>query len=54
MEIQVVADKHGNVVHLVKEIVVCKDVTRILEESPSPIMTEELREMGEVAVKANF
>ncbi|NLP26930.1 MAG: acetyl-CoA carboxylase biotin carboxylase subunit [Clostridiales bacterium] len=54
VEIQVVADKHGNVVHLgERDCSMQRRNQKVLEESPSPIMTEELREkMGEAAVKA--
>ena len=54
VEIQIVADKHGNVVHLgERDCSMQRRNQKVLEESPSPIMTEELRKkMGEAAVKA--
>jgi acetyl-CoA carboxylase biotin carboxylase subunit len=43
----------GKACHLLKEIVLYKDVTKKLtEETPSPFMTDELRlAMGDAAVK---
>ena len=54
VEIQIVADEHGNVVHLgERECSVQRRHQKMLEESPSPALTEKLREkMGKVAVEA--
>lgn len=45
VEIQLLADNHGNVVHLgERECSLQRHNQKVLEESPSPIMTPELRE----------
>lgn len=53
IEFQILADTHGNTVHLFeRECSVQRRYQKIIEESPSPFMTEELRrEMGEAAVQ---
>ncbi|KPK71437.1 hypothetical protein AMJ87_07225 [candidate division WOR_3 bacterium SM23_60] len=54
IEFQILADNHGNVVHLFeRECSIQRRHQKLIEESPSAIMTEELRqEMGAAAVKA--
>lgn len=54
IEFQILGDSHGNVVYLgERDCSMQRRNQKVLEEAPSPIMTEELRrEMGEVAVKA--
>jgi pyruvate carboxylase subunit A len=54
VEIQVIGDQHGNVVHLgERECSIQRRHQKILEESPSPAVTPEIRRrMGEAAVAA--
>lgn len=54
IEVQIMADKFGNVLHLgERDCSMQRRNQKVLEESPSPIMTEKLRKkMGEAAVKA--
>src|SRR5690554_6353587 len=53
IEIQVIADTHGNVVHFFRRV--CRSQRRhqkVVEEAPSAVLTPEIRKaMGEAAVK---
>ncbi|WP_430814908.1 acetyl-CoA carboxylase biotin carboxylase subunit [Carboxylicivirga sp. RSCT41] len=54
IEFQIMADKHGNYVHLFeRECSVQRRHQKVVEETPSPLMTPELRhKMGEQAIAA--
>ncbi len=54
IEIQIAGDKYGRVAHLSeRECSVQRRHQKLIEETPSPFITEELREkMGQAAVKA--
>ena len=54
IEIQIVGDKYGNVSHLSeRDCSIQRRHQKLIEETPSPFVTEELRKkMGETSVKA--
>jgi acetyl-CoA carboxylase biotin carboxylase subunit len=54
IEFQILADRYGNIVHLgERECTIQRRYQKLLEESPSPSLTEKLRErMGDAAVTA--
>ena len=54
IEFQIMADEHGNTIHVAdRECSIQRRHQKLIEESPSPIMTDKLRErMGAAAVKA--
>ncbi|MGJ9383289.1 acetyl-CoA carboxylase biotin carboxylase subunit [Salipaludibacillus sp. CF4.18] len=54
VEIQVLADNYGNVIHLgERDCTIQRRLQKLVEESPSPALDEKIREqMGEASVKA--
>lgn len=54
VEFQVLADSHGNIVHLFeRDCTIQRRHQKLIEEAPSSFISEETREkMGEIAVKA--
>ncbi|MFD1955856.1 acetyl-CoA carboxylase biotin carboxylase subunit [Paenibacillus thailandensis] len=54
VEVQIMADKHGNAVHLFeRDCSVQRRRQKLVEEAPCPVMTPQLRErMGQAAVRA--
>jgi acetyl-CoA carboxylase biotin carboxylase subunit len=54
IEIQIFADRHGNIVHLgERECSIQRRYQKVIEESPSPIVDTAMREaMGAAAIKA--
>jgi acetyl-CoA carboxylase biotin carboxylase subunit len=54
IEFQIFGDKHGNLIHLLeRECTIQRRYQKVMEESPSPVMTDSLRsKMGKAAVEA--
>ena len=54
VEIQILADEHGNVIHLgERDCSIQRNHQKVIEETPSTVVDDKLRnKMGEIAVKA--
>lgn len=54
IEFQILSDHHGNVIHLgERECTIQRRFQKLIEEAPSPILTESLRKkMGDMAIRA--
>ncbi len=54
IEFQILADQHGNIIHLCeRECSIQRRHQKVIEETPSPLMTDKLRsEMGKKAIQA--
>lgn len=54
IEIQIIADKYGNVIHLgERDCSIQRRHQKLLEEAPSPVITEDIRKrMGDAAINA--
>ncbi|MEJ7296297.1 acetyl-CoA carboxylase biotin carboxylase subunit, partial [Staphylococcus epidermidis] len=54
IEIQIIGDSFGNVIHLgERDCTIQRRMQKLVEEAPSPILSEETRqEMGNAAIRA--
>lgn len=54
IEFQILSDHHGNIIHLgERECTIQRRYQKLIEEAPSPILTESLRKkMGDMAIRA--